>query len=346
MTTQHHETGRRTSAWLAGLGAFAGVAHGLNYVALHDAAHEDEPLGAMLVVRLVIGMLLGPALLLGLRALLRRLVAQLAVVEAARQRYLAWERWTWIALLLWGLGAFGIHLGVVGDLLIVAIFACAQLTLLLYPTGRTDAVDVASFGIISSLFMASGFAALIYQVAWQRALFTAFGVNIESITIIVSLFMFGLGVGAMVGGVLSHRFADRLPGLFLVCELAIGVFGLFSLALIDVVSAATLDGSLATISLAIYALLSVPTMFMGATLPILVAHLNAFYRHTGKTVGVLYFLNTIGSALACFATTDILFVLMGLQSAVWVAAICNLVVGVAVFVVMIAVRRVQAGGAA
>ena len=37
---------------------------------------------------------------------------------------------------------------------------------------------------------------------------------------------------------------------------------------------------------------------------------------------------------------------MGLQSAVWVAAICNLVVGVAVFVVMIAVRRVQAGGAA
>src|SRR5262249_6293057 len=53
------------------------------------------------------------------------------------------------------------------------------------------------------LFFLSGFAALIYQIVWQRVLFAAFGVNIESVTITVSLFMFGLGVGSLVGGVLS-----------------------------------------------------------------------------------------------------------------------------------------------
>ena len=37
---------------------------------------------------------------------------------------------------------------------------------------------------LSLLFLVSGFAALIYQVVWQRALFTAFGVNIETITVI------------------------------------------------------------------------------------------------------------------------------------------------------------------
>src|SRR5438093_222678 len=86
--------------------------------------------------------------------------------------------------------------------------------------------------LLSCLFLISGFAALIYQIVWQRALFTAFGVNIESITTVVAVFMFGLGVGALVGGKLSQRWPNRLPQLFLLCELAIGAFGLVSLPLI------------------------------------------------------------------------------------------------------------------
>jgi hypothetical protein len=49
--------------------------------------------------------------------------------------------------------------------------------------------------VLSILFFFSGTAALIYQVMWQRMLFTLFGVDLESITIIVSVFMFGLGIG-------------------------------------------------------------------------------------------------------------------------------------------------------
>src|SRR6266542_57643 len=94
--------------------------------------------------------------------------------------------------------------------------------------------------LLALLFLVSGFAALIYQIVWQRVLFTAFGVNIESITIIVAVFMFGLGVGSLVGGRLSRRFPQHLPQLFLVCEIAIGLFGLGSLPLIRAVSALTL----------------------------------------------------------------------------------------------------------
>ncbi|MGA7287539.1 MAG: hypothetical protein WBX02_05550, partial [Terriglobales bacterium] len=42
---------------------------------------------------------------------------------------------------------------------------------------------------IELLFFCSGFPALIYQIIWQRALFAVFGINIESITIVVSGFM-------------------------------------------------------------------------------------------------------------------------------------------------------------
>lgn len=184
---------------------------------------------------------------------------------------------------------------------------------------------------LSLFFLTSGFAALIYQIVWQRALFTAFGVNIESITIIVAVFMFGLGIGSLVGGYLSHRFPRHLPHLFLVCELAIGLFGLVSLPLIRAVSDFTLHGSLFVIGAAVYALLCIPTIFMGATLPILSAYLHRTNRNVGKSVSTLYFFNTLGSAVACFVTAAFLFKHYGLQETVYLAALCNLVVGLGVF---------------
>lgn len=195
---------------------------------------------------------------------------------------------------------------------------------------------------LAFLFLVSGFAALIYQVVWQRALFTAFGVNIETITIIVAVFMFGLGVGALVGGVLSKRFPERLVMLFVLSEVGIGVFGLCSLFLIKSVTAATLHGSLFTIGLTAYALLCVPTICMGATLPILVDYLHRQDPNIGRTVGTLYFVNTIGSALACFATVSLIFALTGLQGTVLLAALCNFLVA---FSAYRCAREAERGGA-
>ena len=67
---------------------------------------------------------------------------------------------------------------------------------------------------IIPLFVVSGAAALIYQVCWQRMLFEGFGVDIESVTIIVSAFMLGLGLGSLAGGELADRFPHRLIALF------------------------------------------------------------------------------------------------------------------------------------
>lgn len=185
--------------------------------------------------------------------------------------------------------------------------------------------------LLSLLFLVSGFAALIYQIVWQRALFTAFGVNIESITIVVAVFMFGLGVGSLVGGRLSQRWPNRLPQLFLLSELAIGVFGLVSLPLIKTVSEWTLHGSLFVIAITIYALLCIPTIFMGATLPILAAYLHQLNKNVGRTVSTLYLFNTAGSAIACFVTADWLFGLLGLSGTLYVAAGCNFLVGLCVY---------------
>jgi spermidine synthase len=59
--------------------------------------------------------------------------------------------------------------------------------------------------ILCALFFFSGFPALIYQLTWQRELFRIFGVNTESVTIVVTAFMLGLGIGSLAGGWASKR---------------------------------------------------------------------------------------------------------------------------------------------
>ena len=51
--------------------------------------------------------------------------------------------------------------------------------------------------LLCVLFFFSGFPALIYQLTWQRSLFRIFGVNTESVTIVVTAFMLGLGLGSL-----------------------------------------------------------------------------------------------------------------------------------------------------
>jgi len=64
--------------------------------------------------------------------------------------------------------------------------------------------------VLCVLFFFSGFPALIYQLVWQRALFRIFGVNIESVTIVVTAFMLGLGLGGLAGGCCGLRAALQL----------------------------------------------------------------------------------------------------------------------------------------
>src|SRR5882757_2065065 len=53
---------------------------------------------------------------------------------------------------------------------------------------------------LALLFFCSGIPALIYQIVWQRALFAIYGVNAQSVAVVVTAFMVGLGIGSLVGG--------------------------------------------------------------------------------------------------------------------------------------------------
>src|ERR1700735_1890313 len=82
--------------------------------------------------------------------------------------------------------------------------------------------------ILCALFFCSGFPALIYQLTWQRELFRIFGVNSESVTIVVTAFMLGLGLGSLAGGWLSKRQGIGLLPLLAAIEIGTAAFGIVS----------------------------------------------------------------------------------------------------------------------
>jgi len=195
---------------------------------------------------------------------------------------------------------------------------------------------------IYALFFVSGCPALIYQIVWQRSLFAIYGVNIQSVTIVVTAFMLGLGLGSLIGGSLSR--IEGLPALpvFGCIELSIGAYGLMSLRVFHLVGAHTAGTSLPAVAALTFLLVLIPTVLMGGTLPFLVAHFVRASKNVGASVGMLYFVNTLGSSFACMICARFLMRSMGESGSVIVAAVLNGVVGLTAFLLASAAPQRQA----
>ena len=182
------------------------------------------------------------------------------------------------------------------------------------------------------IFLLSGFAALLYQNVWQRALYSIYGINVESVTMVVTAFMLGLGLGSLVGGVVSKD--PRRPVLlyFALVEFGIGIFGIGSLALFHAVGNVTLGMSALPTFLVTFLLVLCPTMLMGSTLPLLVAHLVRENKNVGKSVGTLYFVNTLGSAFASAAAVLYILGHAGEVGTTRLAALLNVTVSLLAYV--------------
>jgi spermidine synthase len=207
------------------------------------------------------------------------------------------------------------------------------------PTITPVSVAPASLAWYYLLFFLSGIPALLYQIVWQRALFTIYGVNIESVTVIVTVFMLGLGLGSLAGGRLSRRRGIPLLAVFGVIELSIGAYGAVSLPAFHSVASSTAGASALGTGVVTFALLLVPTLLMGCTLPLLVAHLVRRSGNVGESVGVLYSVNTLGSAAACFLAANFLMGWLGESGCVRLAALLNTSVAIAAFALHFRGRR-------
>jgi spermidine synthase len=184
--------------------------------------------------------------------------------------------------------------------------------------------------LLKIVFFFSGFSSLIYQVVWQRLLTTYYGVGSISITLIVSVYMLGLGIGALLGGFLAERVKAKITLYFLV-ELLLGVFGLASLPFLDVLGSYTAGSSYIVSFCFMFLFLCIPTVLMGITLPLLTKIYNRLARNFLVSISILYFINTLGAALGAVIASYVVISFFGLDTGIYVAASINFVLAILIF---------------
>lgn len=192
--------------------------------------------------------------------------------------------------------------------------------------------------VLFPVFVLSGVSALIYQMVWQRSLLTIYGSNVESVAMVVTAFLTGLGIGSLAGGWISKTTRWPLVLLFALIELGIGGYGLVSLPLFHWFGGLTTNLDIWLVGVLAFVLIFVPTLLMGSTLPLLVAHQVRTIKHVGGAVSALYFVNTLGGALGVFLAVYVVLGSLGMSGAVKLAATLNATVAAAVLVTW-ALRR-------
>lgn len=152
---------------------------------------------------------------------------------------------------------------------------------------------------------ASGAASLMYQVAWTRALCALTSATATAQAVVLSVFMAGLGLGSALAGQLSRRLRFPLAG-YAMAEACAAILAVLGLPLIVGLShlgasagpeAELADPLFLQLMLAsLYFLL--PTILLGASLPLLLAHVQratGIGARRGAWMGWLYGINTAGA---------------------------------------------------
>jgi spermidine synthase len=186
--------------------------------------------------------------------------------------------------------------------------------------------------ILLAIFFISGFCALLYQVAWQRMLGLFSGSDVRSVTIIVASYLAGLGIGSLLGGILSDRLSDRQSiQIYGFCNLGIAVFAICSRFLFYDILFLKLRylarSPVSTLLIAFISLL-IPTILMGLSLPLLSKAIAGGSKEIASRIGWLYGVNTLGSGLGSLVSGWYLIGTLGYDGTVYFGAILNVIVGI------------------
>ncbi|UCD28544.1 MAG: fused MFS/spermidine synthase [Planctomycetota bacterium] len=187
-------------------------------------------------------------------------------------------------------------------------------------------------------FSLSGFAAMVYQISWTRALIMSVGSSTYAFTCILSAFILGLAVGSLA----IARWVDswRRPVLmFGILEMAIAlsailivpIHGRIPVVVSKIVSQYSQNYStlLTYQFVLIISVTFVPTFLMGAIFPLVSRIVAIKDGQGGAAVGRAYAVNTVGTILGSFLAGFFMIrsEVLGIQNSIVAAALVNALVG-------------------
>src|SRR4029077_16047692 len=156
-------------------------------------------------------------------------------------------------------------------------------------------------------FVVSGFCSILYEIVWLRLSMAQFGVTSAIVSIVLSMFMAGLGLGAWLSGHLIRRYNGRItfPALrvYALAELLIGISAImvplqlqWGRSLLQHVGVSS-SGAYYIASGIWIALTLVPwCACMGATIPVaMLAIRETFHKEAQRSFSFVYLANVLGA---------------------------------------------------
>lgn len=178
------------------------------------------------------------------------------------------------------------------------------------------------------------------QVLWLRKLSYVFGSTATVFSTVLSIFLLGLALGALLGG----RVADRSPSpwrILATLQIVLGVYCFASLPLFDLgrsVFLAVFPNDMAPLPAALAKLLVIllcmlpPTLAIGAAFPLAVRLYSREMGTLGHDLSLIYGLDTLGAALGALLAGFVLVPQLGLRSSTLLLGGAALLLGAAIFV--------------
>ncbi len=207
--------------------------------------------------------------------------------------------------------------------------------------------------ILLFAFLCSGAAGLVYELVWSRYLALFVGHSAVAQILVIAMFLGGMSVGAVAVGRRSRRVRRPLL-VYASIEVALAVVGLSFHGGFLVVSGLSYETIFPALESAwaiglwkwgiAGLLIFLPSMLLGATFPLMAAGvIRAFPRRPGGTIAALYFVNSLGGAIAVLVAGFVLVGAFGLPGTSASAAALNLTAALLVTVVVL--RMKTPGGA-
>jgi spermidine synthase len=205
-------------------------------------------------------------------------------------------------------------------------------------------------------FLVSGFCGILYELVWLRLAMAQFGVTTPLVSIVLSMFMAGLGLGSWAAGSLIRRYEGRTNfpplRLYAVCEFLIGVSALlvplqmvWGHRLLEQLSGQNgiSSGSYYLVAGTWLALTMIPwCACMGATIPLAMFAIRRDMKsETKRSFSFLYVANLLGAIAG--ATIPLLFIeVFGFHGTLRVGIVLNFAVAVSAFLLSLGTERASA----
>jgi spermidine synthase len=194
-------------------------------------------------------------------------------------------------------------------------------------------------------FFISGFCSILYELVWLRLTMAQFGVTTAQVSIVLSVFMAGLGLGSWAAGILVRRYGERVSfpplRLYALAELLIGISALavplelrWGHRLVE-----SMAGAAALSSSAYYlasgtavALIVIPwCACMGATIPLAMFAIRRDSRYeTKRSFSFLYLSNVVGAVAGAIGPL-FLIELFGFHGALRAGVLLNTAIAASAF---------------